>query len=201
MVKNGNIWFKDAAGKESELTRSGKDSDPCVSQDGRSVVFVRDTPEQKVETGAGEVPATELHLVSVADKKDEVLVKGKSDDDMKKMLGGLFRPHFSPDGRVIYFNSAAWATSGSVQRFSLDSRQVKFVIDGDCEGVIPGGKLAGKLLVVRSLIKHDKKGESMGRDVYLWLVAADGKPVREIGQAEGREAMAFLKAQLGVAGE
>jgi hypothetical protein len=65
------------------------------------------------------------------------------------------------------------------------------VTDGITLEVVPKGKYRGFLLVDRALMKFDKNGDSLGRDVYLWLVSPDGKPIKEIGHAAGKAASNF----------
>ncbi len=193
--KDGNIYLTPAGGEAVRLTDSGRDSDPCLSHDGTHVVFVRDTPGVTVDTGSGGCNATELCLIDVAARKTEVLVKGRADDDMKKVLAAMSAPCFSLDDKTIYFNSAAWAVSNSVQRLEIASKEVRFITDGDSVVVVPKGKHAGSLLISRALIKHDKHGESLGRRSYLWIYAADGKGGKEVNDKEDYSAEDFLKDQ------
>jgi hypothetical protein len=164
--------------------------------DGKSIAFVRDTQGVLVDAGAGDVNATELWLLNLDTKQAELLIKGKDDPQVEKILAGFDSPRFSPDSRFIYFKSAAWVTSDSIQKISLDTKEVRFMIDGVTLEVIPKGKYSGFLLVDRALIKFDKNGDSLGRDVYLWLVSPDGKPIKEIGQAEDKAASNFRKKYL-----
>ena len=100
---------------------------------------------------------------------------------------------FSLGGHWLYFSSGAWCVSNAIHRICLETGSQEFVIDGLGVRVIPTGKDAGKLLVTRALIKYDKQGESLGRDVYLCLVHLDGTNIREIGQIESKEVANFLK--------
>jgi hypothetical protein len=163
------------------------------SPDGLWYIEVRDTPGILVNTGAGEVPATELWRVHVKTKKAEGLLRGKENADIKKTLAGFSAPCFSPDGRTLYFLSAAWATSNSVQKLDLQTRRVQFVIDGDDIQVIARGPSRGMLLVERALIKLDKQGESLGRGHFVWIVAPGGKAIKELGPADSRPVEAFKK--------
>jgi len=195
-IKEGNVYFKDSQTKIVQLTTSKRDSSSQLSPDGKSIAFVRDTPSVLVSAGAGDVNATELWLVNIDTKKADLLIKGKDDPQIERTLAGFESPRFSPDSSSIYFISAAWATSSSIQKISLYTKKVRFMIDGVSLEVIPKGKYSGFLLVDRALIKFDKNGESLGRDVYLWLVSPDGKPIKEIGQAEGKAASDFRKIHL-----
>ena len=131
--------------------------------------------------------------MDIGTRKTKLLAKGRASDDMKKVLACLNSPCFSLDDKAVYFLSAAWATSNSIHRITLATKKVDFITNGNSISVIKQGQHAGSLLIDRALIKYDKQGESMGRDSYLWLFSADGKPVKEIGDSEGTAARKFLK--------
>lgn len=165
----------------------------ALSLDGLWRAEVRDTPGVVVNTGAGEVPASELWLVNLRTKNAERLLEGKEDPDEKKTLARFSSPCFSLEDRAVFFVSAAWATSGSVQKLDIKSRRLQFLIDGDEVSVVLRGPNQGSLLVERSLIRHDKNGASLGRGRYIWLVTPFGKPVREIGLAESKAVATFRR--------
>ena len=158
--------------------------------------IVMPTPHILVGTGCGDIEATELWLIDRETGQREFVLRGREDADLKKTIADIAGPVFSLDRKSIYFVSAAWATSGSIQRVDLNTKQVVFVIDGNSVDIITDGIYKGMLLVDRALIKFDKNGESLGRDSYLWLVSADGKPVREIGQTDEADAVKFRAEQL-----
>jgi len=191
----GDIYLKPAGGPAVRLTQSGHDSDPCLSHNNWQVVFVRDTPGVTISTGSGDCNATELLLMDVVTGKTEVLAKGKADDDVKKVLAGMSGPCFSPDDKSVYFNSAAWAVSNSVQQVVIATKEIRFITDGNSVLVVPKGKHAGKLLISRALIKTDKHGESLGRGSYLWIFSPNGKDGKEVKSTEGYTAEDYLKDQ------
>jgi hypothetical protein len=161
--------------------------------DEKYAVWVKDTPTQQVETGSGEIPATELWIKKEPNGEPRLLVKGRYDPDIKKTIAGISNPCFSVDRKNIYFVSEAWATSGSIQRVAVDGGAVNFVIDGNSVDVIQRGHYSGKLLVERALLKSDKNGETLGREMYLWLVDVDGRPIKEIGLADDESSIEFRK--------
>src|SRR5260370_24656095 len=64
MVYEGDVWVRlppDTA--FHRLTHVGLVREAALSADSRSVAYVRDTPGDTVEGGAGPVPATEIWLV------------------------------------------------------------------------------------------------------------------------------------------
>lgn len=141
--------------------------------------FVKRTPDTLISTGSGECEATELWVEN--GKTRELLVRGRADDDITKTIAEISDPKFDPEMRTLYFVSAAWATSGSIQKVDLKSKKISYLIDGNGVEVIFSGPNKGRLIVDRALIKHDENGESTGRNSYLWLVSPEGKPMYEIG--------------------
>ena len=150
-------------------------------------IFIKDTPGTMIETGWDDCEARELWLLNKKTHSSELLVKDRSDRDLSKTIAGIRSPVFSPDRKSIYFCSAAWATSGSIQNVDIASKKVRFVIDGGSVEVIEQGLYAGQLLVIRYLI------EDHGRDSYLWLVSSEGTPIIQIGQIDSFAVSEFLK--------
>lgn len=167
----------------------------CDAKSTLEAVIVR-TPHDIIETGCGGVEATELWVFSPDTKQREFILKGRGDPDATKTIANISSPIFSFDEKSIYFVSAAWAVSDSIQKVDLKTKQVEFVIDGNSVEIIPQGACKGMLLIDRSLIKYDTNGNSLGRDMYLWLVSAEGKLVREIGRTDCKEAVAFRAEHL-----
>jgi hypothetical protein len=155
--------------------------------------FVLPTPDILISTGLGNVEATELWVENPATGEINLLIRGKADDDMRRVVAGICDPRVSPDGAFIYFNSAAWATSAAVHRISIHSREHAFVIDGEACGFVASGPWKDALFVIRAIIKHDANGESLGRDSYLWVIPTDGRASFEVGADKSPESDAFVR--------
>jgi dipeptidyl aminopeptidase/acylaminoacyl peptidase len=175
-VKEGNIYWK-GSGAARQLTTSGHDSDPSLSPDGHSVVFVRGTPGKMISHGAGEDEATELWLIDVDGKNATMLLRGKEDPEPKAVLVDMNAPQFSPDGKKIYFVSAAWATSGAVHVYDLQSKQQKFLCPGNDLHVVRTGDYKGHLLVTQH--RYFIGGGSYD---WFWLLKPDGSEVGAVGE-------------------
>jgi len=195
-TRDGNVFLRTAQSGVIQMTTSGLDSDPSLSADGKSIVFVRDTPGELVDAAAGRINATELWLMNISTRKADLLIKGKDDPDRKRTLAGFHHPIFSPDNHSVYFISEAWVVSGAIHKILLNTKEVDFLIDGASFGVISVGRYSGYVLVHRNLVKFDKNGDSLGRDSYLFLVSPDGKPVKEIGQSDSKAAREFWKRNI-----
>lgn len=175
-AEGGNITTVDDVGVARQLTQSGRDSAPVVSPDGRHIVFVRQTPRHKVDTALGPESASEIWLMNVDGSAQRLLVEGRNDKDPKHALAALHSPIFSPDGRVVYFLSSAWATSGSVHAIDLANAKERFVTAGNSLDVIPAGRYAGDLIV-----NQHRYWLAGGSYDWFWLVSPTGEDRGPIG--------------------
>lgn len=175
--KKGRLFFTSAAGRRSLIPVEGKSSDASLDPAKRRVVFVRATPGKTISTGSGDDEATELCLIDPDGKNLSVLVRGKDNEEVSKVLAGFQTPQFSPDGKTVYFVSAAWATSGSVQAYELATKAVRFVCAGSVLEVVPNGEHAGNLLVQQH--RYFLGGGSYD---WFWLMGPDGKEIGVVGE-------------------
>ena len=171
--KNGNIFITDKKGQTKQLTFSGKDSQPSLSPDEKTVVFVRNTPDKKIKVNMGqkdEVEANEIWIIDADGKNPKLVIEaGKESLTPKGMeahrlakekgieapkgkeltitLAKLSSPQFSPDGKLLYFMSMRWVTSDAIHIMNLNNKFVCFVTDGNSLEVIKKGKYTGHLIV------------------------------------------------------
>lgn len=171
----GNIVLVEAGGKKRKLTASGQDSQPHLAPDGKAVVFVRRGSTQ-LESAAGEVEANELWWIDTAGSKPRRLVRSAGSDDPKKFLGALQAPQFSPDGKTVFFMSAAWVTSGSIHKVDVATGKVQFVAPGNSLEVIARGEYRGRLIAQQH--KYFLGGGSYD---WFWVLEPDGRAVGPIG--------------------
>jgi Tol biopolymer transport system component len=177
VVDKGRIVLVDAKGARRPLTSGApQDSQPSLSPDGKAVVFVRKGSGKKLESAAGEVEANEIWWMEITGKPRR-LVASAASDDPKKFLGALQAPQFSPDGKTVFFMSAAWATSGSVHKVDVATGKTQFVSAGNTLEVVPRGEHQGKLIV--QMHKYFLGG---GTYDWFWLLEPDGKEVGPIGE-------------------
>jgi hypothetical protein len=102
------------------------------------------------------------------------------------LLAEFSKPQFSPDGKRVYFISAAWATSSAVHMLDLRTGRSTFLFAGLDVDVIQHGRYSGFLIgTTDPLTKR-------GRIIVYWLLDADGRRVKRIGNSE-TDLMQFRK--------
>lgn len=183
---SGNIFLTSASSESrTQLTRSGLDTQPSLSIDGKAVVFVRRTPGRTVKSAVGDVEVTEIRTMAADGSGERLRLRGRAGEPV---LADFQNPAFALDGSRIYFESVAGATSPAVYALDFATGRARFLCLGAIAEVVPKGKYAGDLIVVQ-------RREVSGGGSYDWalLIAPDG---REVGPLEG-VSDADLKLELG----
>ena len=176
-ARDGNIFIRDDSGHERQLTFTGRDSDPVLAPDGKWVVFVRTLPGRKIESGAGEHDAAELWQVRADGKEPLMLVRTRGAEKMENLIAGFEDIQFSSDGRLVYFVTPAWATSGAVHVVDTTNCKERFVVAGNGLRVLHSGEYRDHFL----LAQHRY---FLGGGSYDWfyLFKPDGKEVGVVGE-------------------
>ncbi len=180
-VEHGNVVYVNDAGEPRALGSEGLDADPALSPDGKIIVFVRDTPGRSFSAGAGQAHATQLRAMRIDGRGERLLVDGHPGEDPKRTLAGLHQPQFSPDGRWVYFLSAAWATSDAIHVVDLRDAKERFVIDGNSLAVVKAGRHAAALRVTRHKVRA-----AGGSYEWTGLVTPTGKEIKTLGVDGGQ---------------
>ncbi len=187
LEKQGNLYWQTAQTAPRQLTRLGLDAQPALSPDGQRVVFVRRQASVN-PLNATDAP-TELWQVKLDGSQPQRLLAAREDSEPKNNLTDFSQPVFSLDGRSVYFNTAAWVTSGAIHRLDAGQTQPVFITDGDSIDLVDKGKYAGHLIV----FKHKYRKNGGANDAY-WLVSPQGREVRRIG-ADEAAVQDFLRRQ------
>lgn len=177
--EKGNLVLAEANGEKRKLTSSGQDTQPSLAPDGKALVFVRTGSGSKLQSASGEVDANEIWWMDVVSGRSRRLVRSSASDDPKKFLGALQAPQLSPDGKTVFFLSAAWATSSAVHAVDVATGAVRFIAAGNSLEVIPQGEHRGRLIV--QVHKYFLGGGSYD---WFWLLEPDGREVGPIGEDE-----------------
>jgi dipeptidyl aminopeptidase/acylaminoacyl peptidase len=176
-IQNGNVCISTAGGEAKTLTNSGHDSEPVLSPDGKWIIFVRTIPGKKISTGSGDADVTELWQIRADGKEPTALVRSKGSDKMEKVLAGLSKPQFSTNGRLVYFLSDAWATSGALHVVDTTNGTEHFVCPALEFEVVPSGEYRDNLLV-----QQHRYFIGGGTYDWFWLLKPDGKEVGPVGE-------------------
>lgn len=170
----GNIYYVGDKGEVRQLTTSGSDRDPQLSPDGKTIVFVRAKSD-----GNDREYVDDIWVMETSGKNQRVVVKARPASKPEEALAGLGVTDFSPDGKLIYFMSAGWATSGAVHVLDRTSGKTRFLSSGNTLKVIASGKYAGNLI----LSKHKYFAGGGAYDFY-WLISPAGEELMPIGETE-----------------
>jgi hypothetical protein len=171
----GNVQIE-RDGVKSALTKSGRDAEPVLSPDGRFVVFTRE-PEKKSEDECRDGVDADLLMRIGADGSGEAtLVRGRAGNKPQERLCGFTAKQFNSDGRLLYFLTPGWATSGALHVYDFAARSERFVVD------------ASGLFVLRACKNEHKDRVAIMRHKYFvfggsydWYWLYDPRTKKEIG--------------------
>lgn len=172
LMENGQVFLL------RPLTRSGSESDAVLAPGGRTAYFVRsatDTEPPDRFDGA----ADEIMTVDTSGAAPHVLLTFKGSDEPERNLRGFGGLTLSPDGRTLYFNTTAWATSGALHALDLVTGKERFVTSSIGFFVATRQPYAGNLVVAKH--KYQPTGGSYD---HWWLVTPDGKEIRDVAPDE-----------------
>lgn len=175
-VKNGNVCIV-TAGETKTLTSSGHDSEPVLAPDGKWIVFIRTVPGKKISTGSGDAKETQLWQMRTDGKEQTCLVRSKPSDKMETVLAGFSKPQFSANGKLVYFLSEAWTTSGALHVVDTTNSKEHFVCPAAQFEVIPSGEYRDHLLV-----QQHRYFIGGGSYDWFWLLDPDGKEIGPVGE-------------------
>jgi hypothetical protein len=176
-VKDGNVQFTDKSGKTTALTSSSRDSAAILAPDGKWVAFVRKADGKKIATGSDEVEPTELWQVRVDGKEPSVLVRCRAAEKMESLIGGFENLQFSTNGKLLYFVTPAWATSGAVHVVDTTNSKERYLFPGNDLKVVKSGEYKDCLLV-----QQHRYFVGGGSYDWYWLLRPDGKELGPVGE-------------------
>lgn len=88
-----------------------------TSPDGKWIVYVKPVTGDAIGTGADDYKPSELWQVGSDGRHSTLLVRCHEsfDGEMSTVVAQFLDLKFSPDGRLVYFETPAWATSVALQ--------------------------------------------------------------------------------------
>lgn len=176
-VQNGNIQFTDKSGNTTALTSIGRDSNPILAPDGKWVAFVRKIDGKKIATGSDEVDPTELWQVRIDGKEPSMLLRCRESEKVESLIGGFDNLQFSTNGKLIYFVTPAWATSGAVHVVDTTNRKERYLFPGNDLKLVPSGEYKDCLIV-----QQHRYFIGGGSYDWYWLLRPDGKEIGPVGE-------------------
>jgi Tol biopolymer transport system component len=183
-ARSGSIWSVDNDGHEKRITDSGKDYQPSLSADGRSIVFVRHTKVAPYENQPQEMQVLESELwIADAQERGEpkpVLRLPVASPDGRS-LWSFFTPKFSPKGRYVYFLAEFAATSHALCRLDVSSGRAILLTDALDFEVIMKGPHRGQIL---AKIRTSGNAPDYGYTTPVYLLAPNGKKISRVAGEE-----------------
>jgi len=119
-AEDGRIVLENSSGQKTELTQGGFDSEPWISPDGRTVVFIRRSAEDQFQTSVYEIdlPARTLKVLFAGPAKYQ--------GHERAYFG---RPEFNESHDTLFLLGKEYATSGSLISMQLATGQTTFISD------------------------------------------------------------------------
>ncbi len=177
---NGNIVLD---GKP--ITHGGRDFDPVLSPDGKRVVFLRLTGGKPLEDCAAEATTTKAQeLWSVAaDGSGALRLLGlKGNSDVEKTLCAFDSMQFSSDGRLLYFETPAWATSGAIHVYDFKTGKERYFLPGNGLQVLNRCRDARYRDAL--IVAQHRYFVFEGSFDWLWLFSPAGKQIGPVGESD-----------------
>jgi hypothetical protein len=167
-----NIVYTDTNRMERPLTSSGVNTEPDLSHDKFSVVFLREPNQKEKEIWAIDTDGSGLRP----------LFRGPVRWNNQAYPSSLLRlPRWSTDGQAVYFVTDFTATSGALWRLDLATGKAAVMIpDAVMYGVIQTGRYRGFLVANQRSLSKAESGGSRYPVYPFFLYTARGEKVQEI---------------------
>ncbi|WP_419809538.1 TolB family protein [Sphingomonas sp.] len=174
-IDRGNVVVHDGPATRT-ITIGGGFSEPVVSPDGRQVAFLH------ADSSVEDEERTSLWVAATAGAPPRRLVAPRESREPERNLARFGNLHWSLDGRFVYLDANAWATSEAIHQIDVRTGAERYIVDGWNLGVIRTGPWRGYLLVGQHRYYHRVEGGSYNP---VALIRPDGHTMFRIpGSAE-----------------
>lgn len=165
-----------------QLTKDAKLTDLTKSADGKWIAFVKKSdytiPSNCFYFSEKGEHANEIWLVNTKEMTKKLLVAPYfSCGDVSKVIIDPHNLQFSPNSKILYFETSAWATSGAIHAVNVDGNHLRFVTDGNELRVVQSGPYKGDIIVNQH--RYRFKGHTpFGSYNWDWLLTPTGKQIK-----------------------
>ncbi len=179
-----------AAAPPSKVPAACTESPPYAksarSPDGKTIIFVHEDPSRISETGAPHqdlcvVTDGSLPRVILEGRREKWDVNADGDAQIKRILEDFRDFLFSPDGKTLYFTSAAWGTETAAHALDLATGKERSLDGGRVVRVLTRGPEKGNLVIQSTETDRDhdvNSPEYLGRIPIQSIARPDGTFVR-----------------------
>lgn len=192
LEKLGNIYYLDNLNQLKQITYSRADKMPILSPNTNEIAFVRKsgpTVPKNCDFGKANEPADEIWIYNLALHKERRLVSSHfSCKDPYHEIATIDQIEFSPDGKMVYFDAAAWTTSGALHAVNMNGHHNRFIMPGDDFDIIKKGRNKGYIV-----INQHRYWIATGSYDWYWLYSPTGKKIGPIGDYYDAPQKKFLE--------
>jgi hypothetical protein len=144
-----------------------------TSPDGKWIVFVKPVTGNSIGTGVDDFQPSELWQVDSNGRHPTLLVRchDSVDNDMSTVVAQFNELRFSPDGRLVYFETPAWVTSGALHVVDTTTCREHFICGGGIES------FRGNNLVVVETVYTTK-----GHQYQRFLLTPEGRKISTLSE-------------------
>jgi len=148
-----------------------------TSPDGKWIVFVKPVTGASIGTGADDYQPSELWQVDSNGRHPTLLVRCHEsfDGEMSTVVAQFNDLRFSPNGRLVYFETPAWATSVALHVVDTTTCREHFI----CAGGIDSFR--GNNLVTEESVYNDH-----GHQIQKFLRSPEGRMLGTLSQPYDR---------------
>lgn len=163
--------------KDTSVKNSGVSLIPA---EGNFTFVIKDTGNPlSGGSGNGDDTNNELWLKNDKTAKERLLVACQDAEKMENEICDIHNPQFSPDRSKVYFESSAWAVSGTIHMVDLNTGKERYVCPGDGLKVLRSGKYKGDFLTTM----HKYYGPpNYGSYDHVFIVDDRGKELKDLGE-------------------
>jgi hypothetical protein len=177
-AEEGNIVVE-TGGVKTVVTHSGRDREPVLSPDGKTVVFTRlahpaaSEETADVPTACPDPPdADEIREIGIDGSGERLLVAGRASEKPEEALCGFTEKQFNADGSRLFFLTPAFVTSSALHEYRFATGKERYVMGANDLIVLSACANEHKDQLVVAQHRYFAFGGSYD---WYWLFDKDGK--------------------------